>query len=195
MDREPDLRSPASTRSSEDTPAHAEADGIDLVLVRRGRQVHVFEGRCPHRGALLADGRVEGANLICGVHGWDYRLDTGVSAYNPAERIYKFSCHVVDGEVLLDKDELVEYRSMRPERARRVHLRPAVRRPAPGHREEPFVAEIHGWPRTGCPARTATVAAMGVPRDRAPAVGRPADRSPRSCTASRGWTTKPSTRR
>ena len=53
----------------DDTPAHAAADGIDLVLVRRGEQVHVFEGRCPHRGALLADGRVEGANLICGVHG------------------------------------------------------------------------------------------------------------------------------
>jgi hypothetical protein len=25
--------------------------------------VHVFEGRCPHRGALLADGRVEGATI------------------------------------------------------------------------------------------------------------------------------------
>ena len=73
---------------AEDAPAHASADGIDLVLVRRGAQVHVFEGRCPHRGALLADGRVEGANLIGGVHGWDYRLDTGVSAYNPTERIY-----------------------------------------------------------------------------------------------------------
>src|SRR3954447_2801972 len=41
----------------EDAPAHAAADGIDLVLVRRGAVVHVFEGRCPHRGALLADGR------------------------------------------------------------------------------------------------------------------------------------------
>ena len=53
----------------EATPTHAEADGIDLVVVRRGDDVSVFEGRCPHRGALLADGRVEGENLICGVHG------------------------------------------------------------------------------------------------------------------------------
>ena len=36
-------------------------------------------GRCLHRGALLADGRVEGGDLICGVHGWDYRHLTGVS--------------------------------------------------------------------------------------------------------------------
>ena len=101
----------------EDVPAHAAADGIDLVLVRRGGRVHVFEGRCPHRGALLADGRVDGPNLICGVHGWDYRLDTGVSAYNPAERIYKFASQVQDGDVLVDKADLVDYRSMRPERA------------------------------------------------------------------------------
>jgi methylamine---glutamate N-methyltransferase subunit C len=101
----------------EDTPTHAAADGIDLVIVRRGDTAHVFEGRCPHRGALLADGRVEGTNLICGVHGWDYRLDTGVSAYNPAERLYKFTCHVEDGEVRVAKDELVDYRTMRPERA------------------------------------------------------------------------------
>ena len=84
----------------DDRPAHAQADGIDLVLVRRGDEVHVFEGRCPHRGALLADGRVDAANLVCGVHGWDFRLDTGISAYNPAERIQKFSAAVVDGEVV-----------------------------------------------------------------------------------------------
>ena len=41
---------------------NAAADGIDLVLVRRGGRVHAFEERRPHRGALLADGRVEGAN-------------------------------------------------------------------------------------------------------------------------------------
>ena len=127
----------------EDVPAHAAADGIDLVLVRRGGQVHVFEGRCPHRGALLADGRVEGANLICGVHGWDYRLDTGVSAYNPAERIYKFACHVQDGEVLVDKADLVEYRSMRPERAVTSTYDRLFDDPHQDTVEEPFVSEIH----------------------------------------------------
>jgi methylamine---glutamate N-methyltransferase subunit C len=152
----------------DDTPAHAEADGIDLVLVRRGAAVHVFEGRCPHRGALLADGRVEGANLICGVHGWDYRLDTGVSAYNPAERIYKFSCHVVDGEVLLDKDELVDYRSMRPERRVASTYDRLFDDPHQDTPEEPFVAEIHRMAKNGLAGAHGAVAAMGVPRDQLP---------------------------
>ncbi|MGR3660319.1 MAG: hypothetical protein ACU0CA_03900 [Paracoccaceae bacterium] len=27
----------------------------------------------------MADGFVRGRNLICGVHNWDYRLDSGVN--------------------------------------------------------------------------------------------------------------------
>ena len=152
----------------EDVPAHAAADGIDLVLVRRGGHVHVFEGRCPHRGALLADGRVEGANLICGVHGWDYRLDTGVSAYNPAERIYKFACHVQDGEVLVDKADVVEYRSMRPERAVSSTYDRLFDDPHQDTVEEPFVSEIHALARSGLSGMHGEVAAMGVPRPELP---------------------------
>ena len=152
----------------EDVPAHAAADGIDLVLVRRGGHVHVFEGRCPHRGALLADGRVEGPNLICGVHGWDYRLDTGVSAYNPAERIYKFACHVQDGEVLVDKADLVEYRSMRPERAVTSTYDRLFDDPHQDTVEEPFVSEIHALARNGLSGMHGEVAAMGVPRPELP---------------------------
>ena len=39
----------------------------------------------------LADGRVDGPNLICGVHGWDYRMDTGVSSYDTSDRLRRFS--------------------------------------------------------------------------------------------------------
>jgi phenylpropionate dioxygenase-like ring-hydroxylating dioxygenase large terminal subunit len=31
-----------------------------------------------HRGALLSDGHIEGKNLICGLHGWDYCDTTGI---------------------------------------------------------------------------------------------------------------------
>lgn len=150
------------------SPAHAEADGIDLVLVRRGDAVDVFEGRCPHRGALLADGHVEGPNLVCGVHGWDYRLDSGVSAYNPAERLYKFSCHVVDGEVMLAKDELVAYRAMRPERRVVSTYDRLFDDPHQDTAEEPYVSEIHALARDGLAGAHGTVAAMGVPRSELP---------------------------
>ena len=153
---------------TEDVPAHAAADGIDLVLVRRAGQVHVFEGRCPHRGALLADGRVEGPDLICGVHGWDYRLDTGVSAYNPAERIYKFHSLLDGGEVLVDKADLVEYRGMRPEQAVTSTYDRLFDDPHQDTPEEPFVSEIHQLARGGLEGMHGAVAAMGVPRAELP---------------------------
>lgn len=33
----------------------------------------------------MADGFIDGPNLICGVHNWDYRYDTGISEYNNDE--------------------------------------------------------------------------------------------------------------
>ncbi|MGB6366392.1 MAG: Rieske 2Fe-2S domain-containing protein, partial [Thermoanaerobaculia bacterium] len=61
-------------------PAPALVGNVDLVVVRFDDQISVLYGRCLHRGALMADGSVRGNDLICGVHNWDYRLDTGVSS-------------------------------------------------------------------------------------------------------------------
>ena len=66
-------------------PTYAIVANVDLVVVRYDDQVSVLYGRCQHRGALMSDGRVEGDNLICGVHNWDYRYDTGISSYRNQE--------------------------------------------------------------------------------------------------------------
>ncbi|MDX2435851.1 MAG: Rieske (2Fe-2S) protein, partial [Acidobacteriota bacterium] len=64
-------------------PAYALVANVDLVVIRwaEGEQASVLYGRCMHRGALLSDGHIEGKDLICGVHGWDYCYETGVSSY------------------------------------------------------------------------------------------------------------------
>jgi hypothetical protein len=58
--------------------------------VAKFSELNVLYGRCLHRGALMSDGFVDGQNLICGVHDWDYRLDTGVSEYDNDEALHKF---------------------------------------------------------------------------------------------------------
>lgn len=87
-------------------PQHALVAGVDLVVVRDGDQVSVLYGRCLHRGALLADGHIDGHNLICGVHNWDFRYDTGVSEYDNKERLEKFSCWVEEGQLWVDEAEI-----------------------------------------------------------------------------------------
>ncbi|NML43678.1 aromatic ring-hydroxylating dioxygenase subunit alpha [Ramlibacter sp. G-1-2-2] len=45
----------------------------DLVLWRDGAgQLHAWSDRCPHRGAKLSLGRVEGDRLECAYHGWQF---------------------------------------------------------------------------------------------------------------------------
>lgn len=95
-------------------PQHAKVGKIDLVVIRYDDKVSVLFGRCLHRGALLADGFVDGDNLICGLHNWDYRLDSGISAYNNTEILYKFKSKVEDNKVLVDKNELSWYESEYP---------------------------------------------------------------------------------
>ena len=87
-------------------PAHALVANVDLVVVRYDDRVSVLYGRCHHRGALLADGRVEGSNLYCGVHNWDYRYETGISEYDNAERLHAFTSWVEDNGVWVDADEI-----------------------------------------------------------------------------------------
>ncbi|MEX0679997.1 MAG: glutamate synthase-related protein [Balneolales bacterium] len=96
-------------------PEHYQVNGLDLVAVRFDDQVSVLYGRCLHRGALMGDGYVEGDNLICGVHGWDYRYDTGVSEYNNEEVLYKFWSEISDGVVWIDEEEINDYLKNHPQ--------------------------------------------------------------------------------
>ncbi len=96
-------------------PAYGLVANVDLVLVRHDDNVSVFYGRCPHRGALLADGSVQGDNLICGVHGWDFRYDTGISEYNNDEKLPKFSAWIENGKVFVDEEEIAAWEKEHPQ--------------------------------------------------------------------------------
>ena len=90
-------------------PAHALVNGLDLVIVKFDAEISVLYGRCLHRGALMSDGHVDGHNLICGVHGWDYRYDTGVSEYNNNEVLHKFTTKIEGDALFVDEAEIDAY--------------------------------------------------------------------------------------
>lgn len=96
-------------------PKHALVENVDLVIIRNDNNVSVLYGRCLHRGVLMADGHIDGENIICGVHGWDYRYDTGVSEYNNAEVLTKFTAFVKDDKVFVDADEIIAFAKEQPQ--------------------------------------------------------------------------------
>lgn len=95
-------------------PQHAQVERTDLVVIRYGEAVSVLYGRCLHRGALLADGHVDGHNLVCSVHNWDYRLDTGISEYDNSEFLKKFAEVLHEGQVYIDKAEVIAFEELNP---------------------------------------------------------------------------------
>jgi len=153
-------------------PVYALVGEVDLVVVRFDDQVSVLYGRCLHRGALLSDGHVDGENLICGVHYWDYRLDTGVSQYENSEALQRFSSwvdHEADA-VLVDAAEIASWAEEHPQpydRDSYLGLYADIH----GTPEEPHTQYIQALARDGLKSwgHHGKVSAMGIPAPQLPA--------------------------
>ena len=64
------------SRLQEGEPAGARADGLGVVLVRRGGRVHALADRCSHRGCSLHKGTLnDDGTLTCPCHGSTFALD------------------------------------------------------------------------------------------------------------------------
>ncbi|MDX2313511.1 MAG: glutamate synthase-related protein, partial [Gammaproteobacteria bacterium] len=150
-------------------PAYALVAGVDLVVVRFDDDVRVLYGRCAHRGALMADGHVAGNNLICGVHGWDYRLESGISEYNNSERLAAFNAWVEEDQVLVDEDEIGAWALKNPQPYNRDAYQGLYQDPT-GTVDEPHVKFIRTLANEGLSklGHHGPAAAMGVPRNSLP---------------------------
>jgi glutamate synthase domain-containing protein 2 len=150
-------------------PDHALVADVDLVIIRYDDNVSVLYGRCAHRGALMSDGQVDGDNLICGLHGWDYRLDTGISEYNNSETLPKFSAWIEDGQVFVDQDEIAAWAERHPQPYQRDAYQGGFQDPV-GTQDEPQVKFIQKLANEGLSkvGHHGPAAAMGVPRGKLP---------------------------
>ncbi|MCZ6836444.1 MAG: glutamate synthase-related protein [Planctomycetota bacterium] len=158
-------------------PAHAIVANVDLVIIRYDEEgedcVSVLYGRCLHRGAMMSDGCVKGQDLVCGVHGWDYRYDTGVSSYNPEEQLHKFSAQIAEHEgvksVIVDEEEIAAWEELNPQPYNREEYL-GVYQDIHGGPEEPHNLFIQQLAKQGIEGvgHDGPVAAMGVPFDQLP---------------------------
>lgn len=151
-------------------PQHALVENTDLVVTRFDDDFSVLYGRCLHRGAMLADGFIDDHdNLICGVHHWDYRVDTGVSEYNNEEQLYKFKAALHNGHIYVDKADVIAFEELHPQPFRRDEYLGAY---ADTHPEdtEPYTKYIKDLAKNGLKnhGHHGPTAAMGVDRNTLP---------------------------
>lgn len=48
-----------------------------VAIFKLGGRLLAIQDACPHMGASLADGRVDGGRVVCHWHGWTFDLETG----------------------------------------------------------------------------------------------------------------------
>lgn len=82
-------------------PYALSANELDVVLVRTPAGLRAFEGRCPHRGALLAEGELEGDWLVCRNHGWRFSTESGKREGGP-QCLASFPVIERDGTIFVD---------------------------------------------------------------------------------------------
>jgi glutamate synthase domain-containing protein 2/nitrite reductase/ring-hydroxylating ferredoxin subunit len=148
-------------------PAYALVAGVDLVVIRHDAAVSVMYGRCLHRGALLADGHIDGNNLICPVHNWDYRYDSGVSEYNNEEALPRFGAWLDGDTVMVDADEIGGWAKTHPQPFDRTAYL-GLYADTHGTEEEPHVGLAHQLAAGAAGHGHGPMTAMGVTADALP---------------------------
>lgn len=151
-------------------PTHALIENTDLVVTRFDDNFSVLYGRCLHRGAMLADGFIdEHDNLICGVHNWDYRVDTGISEYNNSEVLRKFKAALHEDQIFVDRADVIAFEELHPQRFKRDEYLGTY---ADTHPEstEPYTLYIKELAQNGLKkvGHHGFTEAMGVDRDTLP---------------------------
>ena len=75
-----------------------------VAIFHREGSFHAIADECPHRGASLGEGDLEGSIVTCPWHGWQFDVTTGQSPINPAACVPTYPCKVEEGDVWVQID-------------------------------------------------------------------------------------------
>nr|WP_246024857.1 Rieske 2Fe-2S domain-containing protein [Paraburkholderia dinghuensis] len=76
-------------------------DGRSIVLFNVAGSVHAIDNSCPHNGASLASGQLEGCLLRCPAHGLRFDLRTGCMPGAGGLSVKTFPVRTVDDKLVV----------------------------------------------------------------------------------------------
>ena len=66
-----------------------------------GGRVTALGGTCPHRGGPLGQGTINGNDVVCPWHGWEWDCQSGANDYDPTKKVLTFAVQVEGDDVLV----------------------------------------------------------------------------------------------
>ena len=90
--------------------AGIEADSVTEVLVgdtpyaicNVGGKITALNGICPHRGGPLGQGAINGPNVVCPWHAWEWNCATGENDMDPAKKVATCEVKIEGGDIFLN---------------------------------------------------------------------------------------------
>ena len=78
-----------------------DANGAMIALFNLNGTFYAIDNTCPHRGGPLGEGKLDGNNVICPWHGWQFDVTTGKSPFMPVG-VRAFEVKVEGNDVLVN---------------------------------------------------------------------------------------------
>src|SRR5213593_3764882 len=77
-------------------------NGTPYAVCNVGGNVTALNGICPHRQGPLGQGEINGNNVVCPWHAWEWDCATGANDFDPNKKVATFAVRVEDGDILID---------------------------------------------------------------------------------------------
>lgn len=89
----------------EGTGVALDVEGKSIALFNVGGTFHAMDNTCKHRGGPLGEGSLEGEEVICPWHGWQYNVTTGECTTDPSAHQKKYMLQIEGENILADLSE------------------------------------------------------------------------------------------
>ena len=77
--------------------------GRDVALFNIDGVFYALENACPHQGAPIDDGFIDGLTVTCPWHGWCFRLTDGQMTLGAFAHVDAFEAKIEGGNVLVSR--------------------------------------------------------------------------------------------
>jgi nitrite reductase (NADH) small subunit len=84
------------------TVKEVELGGENYAICNLEGSLHCLEGICPHAGGPLGQGTLNGNNLVCPLHEYEFDLRTGLNDMDEDLQVKTFPVHVQNGDVFVE---------------------------------------------------------------------------------------------
>jgi nitrite reductase (NADH) small subunit len=79
-----------------------DVDGLGVAVFRDSGKFHALLGRCPHANGSLGHGWIEDGEVVCPLHHWRFKLETGRCTTVRGESTHRFRCEVRGDDVWVE---------------------------------------------------------------------------------------------